>query len=71
MHVNKITKIRKVHRMILKNRPVDPRVASRGVTDLYPSRGLNIEHARTTFRKLVKLSINYIVSLVHKHHITN
>ena len=30
--------------------------ASRGVTDLYPSWGLNIEHARTTFRKkLVKM----------------
>ena len=26
-------------------------VASRGVTDQYPTRGLNIEHARTAFRK--------------------
>ena len=33
---------------------------------------INIEHARTTFRKIVKLSINnYFVGLVHKHHIIN
>ena len=49
-------------------------VASSGVTDLYiyPSRGLNVQHARTAFRKFVELSINNdIVGLVHKHHIIN
>ena len=28
-----------VHRMVTENRPVDPLAASRGVTDLYPSKG--------------------------------
>ena len=32
-------------------RPVDPRVAPRGVPDLYPSWGINIEHARTAYHK--------------------
>ena len=44
---------------------------ARGATDLYPSCGLNIEHARTAFRKICETEYqqNLAVGLVHKHHI--
>ena len=44
-------------------------VASRRVTDRYLSRGMNVEDARTPYRQLVKLSINYyIVGRIHIYH---
>ena len=49
-------------------------VTPRGVTDVYLSRGINIEHARTAFHKTcVELSINHhIVDVIHeRHNITN
>ena len=46
--------------------------ASRGVTDLCPSRGLNKDMRERPSVKLVKLSSNnHIVGLVRKHHIIN
>ena len=41
-------------------------VTPKGVTDLYLSWGINIEHARTAYQKLVELIINnFIVDVIH------
>ena len=45
-------------------------ITSRGVTDLYPSQGNNVEHARTVYHAACKLSINYyVVSRIDKYRI--
>ena len=60
-----------VHRMVMKNPPVDPGSIQGSHRPIYILHKDKIEQARTIFF-FVKLSINnHIVGLVHKNHIIN